>query len=155
MVDPKIGSGKRRRRKTEAEVADNLATGETKSYVLTVTEGQTMMVRIVSPSQNALLRIYGQATGQVLLENSMGAGQSSWQGTVPSTQDYVIQVINRRDPTNFTLGIIILENIVIPFQAGSISDSLSYPIHAHETHTFRWKVATGQTMNLKLTINTY
>lgn len=137
---------------TEAEVAGNLDIGQTRSYVLRVLEGQTMMARVTSPSENVLLRIYGLATGQVLLENSMGAGQSSWQGRIPSTQDYVIQVINRSDSsTNFTLGIIIPENIVIPFQPGSISTSLSYPIRAHETHTFVWRVAAGQTMNLKLT----
>lgn len=137
---------------TEADVAGSLDIGQTKSYVLRILKGQTMMARVTSPSQNALLRIYGLDTGQVLLENSMGAGQSSWQGHLPSTQDYVIQVINRSDSsTNFTLGIVIPENIVIPFQPGSISTSLSYPIHAHETHTFLWRVAAGQTMNLKLT----
>ena len=136
---------------TGAQIAGYLDVGQTNSYVLDVQGGQTMLVQVVSPSQNALLRIYGLDTGQVLLENSMGAGQSSWQGLIPSTQDYVIQVINRGDPTDFTLAITIPENIAI--RSGSTSASLSSPIHVHETHTFRLKAEAGQTMRLKLSPN--
>jgi hypothetical protein len=138
---------------TGAQVAGDLSTGETKSYVLNVKSDQALLAKVVSPTQNVLLRIYGLSDGQVLLENSMGAGQNSWQGMVPSSQDYVIEVINRDEPTHFTLDVTVPEKIVIPFQPGSISDSMHFTLHAGETHTFIWSIAGGQTVNLKLASN--
>ena len=127
----------------------NLNIGQTKRYVLRILGGQVMMVDVDSPNQDVFLRIYGLSTGQILLDAGMGAAQSSWQGRLPSTQDYVIETIARGDATTFTLNIIIPENIF--FQPGAISASRSYPIRARETHTFMLRATAGQTMTLKIT----
>jgi hypothetical protein len=132
---------------TSSRVAGSMNNGgHPPQYVLRVMGGQTMMVSIDSPNQDFYICIYGSSTGEILLDAS--AAQTSWQGRVPSTQDYVIETFWRGSATNFTLNITIPERIA--FQAGGVSTSLSGPLRPNETHSFVLRATAGQTMTLTL-----
>ncbi len=90
---------------TETTVAGMLMPGDTKLFVLRAMGGQTMYVKLQdasgSGSLEALLVIWG-ADGTVLLSDHPGA--TSWEGRLPSTQDYYIRVVSYGSaPIPFTL----------------------------------------------------
>jgi hypothetical protein len=136
---------------TSAMVNGNLNANQPKSYVLRALAGQVMMVNVASPYNNVFLRIYGLNTGQILLDYTGGTGQTSWQGTLPVTQDYVIQLFPTGGATNFTLNVTIPETIV--YAPGTNSLSLSAPLRPNEAHTYIIRAGQAQTMTLQLTPN--
>ena len=79
---------------TEEQVTGELAARGTDRYVLRVSEGQFMEVAI-TPEASAQLVVYG-ADGTVL-RSGMGEG-SFFRGTVPSTQDYYVQLAAGPEP---------------------------------------------------------
>lgn len=131
---------------TSATVTGNVDSSHIKPYILRAGGGQIMMVNLDSPNQDAFLRIYGVTSGDILVDS--GSKQTSWQGRLPSNQDYIIQVISS-NTTSFTLTVTIPERI--SFAPGAISASLSGPLRANEVHTFILRAAAGQTMTLTLT----
>jgi len=60
------------------------------SYALACQANQVMTVSINVPATTAYLDVFGLATGPLL---SSSAKATSWSGTLPSTQDYIIEVI--------------------------------------------------------------
>lgn len=70
------------------------------AYLLRAMKGQTMTAAITSNSELALT-IYGLDDGQPLVRSQ--AGVSTWTGTLPATQDYVIMVVPAVDSATFTL----------------------------------------------------
>jgi hypothetical protein len=75
---------------TSGTVQGTLVSGLSNRYVLTVLAGQQMNVSI-SPQDAAILNIYGN-DGYILVSGNTGT--SVWSGTVPSTQDYLIELIS-------------------------------------------------------------
>ena len=80
---------------TSAQVWGQVFPGGANRYVLRVMAGQTMAVSVTSsqpgmPAQGNLFLVIWGADGTVLLSDHAGA--TSWQGTVPLTQDYSIDV---------------------------------------------------------------
>lgn len=65
-----------------------LRSSQTKDYVLRAAQGQTMTVKVTS-GQALQLIIYGE--DGTVLRSGMGEG-SSWSGTLPSSQDYIVSV---------------------------------------------------------------
>ena len=80
-----------------------LATGHTQYYVLSAGQGQTMQVTL-SPATGLKLAIYGM-DGTVL--KSANSGGASFSGTLPSTQDYFLDVTNTGNPLNYKLSVTI------------------------------------------------
>ncbi len=70
-------------------------------YTLRAQSGQTMSVKITSPSNNVGLTIYGIDDGQPRIRAESGA--SEWSGTLSLTQDYMIMAVPGVDSTTFTL----------------------------------------------------
>jgi len=64
--------------------------GYIQSYSVFLSQGDTLNVSLDVPSTKAYLDVYGVITGAVL---SFSSHQSSWKGTMPATQEYVIEVI--------------------------------------------------------------
>jgi hypothetical protein len=60
------------------------------SYAIQASANQTMTVSLNVPSTTAYLDIFGLASGTIL---SSSAKATSWTGTLPQAQDYVIEVI--------------------------------------------------------------
>jgi hypothetical protein len=64
--------------------------GYIQSYSVILSQGDTLNVSLDVPSTKAYLDVFGILTGSIL---SNSAHQSSWKGTVPASQVYVIEVI--------------------------------------------------------------
>lgn len=74
---------------TSAIIASNLQPGGMDRYVVAATAGQTMAVNVAAVSGQASLVIWG-ADGTVLISDHAGA--TAWDGQVPTTQGYLIDV---------------------------------------------------------------
>jgi hypothetical protein len=73
------------------------------SYALSCRANQTMTATLSVPSSTAYLDIFGLATGSLL---SSATKANTWTGVLPSTQDYVIEVIpNNGQVVNYSLTI--------------------------------------------------
>jgi hypothetical protein len=73
------------------------------SYALSCKANQTLTVSLNVPSSTAYLDIFGLASGTLL---SSSAKASTWTGALPSTQDYVIEVIPNNDQVvNYSLAV--------------------------------------------------
>ena len=79
--------------------------GQSNTYLLRAMGGQTMTVNITSPNNDVLLTIYGYEDGNILIRYV--SGESSWNGTLPSTQDYVIEARSVGNTTSYTLETIV------------------------------------------------
>jgi hypothetical protein len=60
------------------------------SYAITCNADQVMNVSLNVPASQAYLDVFGLATGELL---SPSARVNTWTGTLPSTEDYIIEVI--------------------------------------------------------------
>ncbi len=76
---------------TSATVHGNLAPNAIGHYVIRALAGQTMTIKTMSSQGQIVLVVYG-ADGTVL--QSDHAGASSFSGTLPTTQDYLIEVVS-------------------------------------------------------------
>ena len=74
------------------------------SYALAAQADQKMTVSLTVPSGSAWLDIFGLATGTILSSSSKSV---TWTGTLPSTQDYVIEIIPNGQVVNYTLKVIV------------------------------------------------
>ncbi len=87
---------------TGAVVEGVLNSGQTLYYVLAANATQTMSVKIQSPNGDVYLGITG-ADGQSFLDIS--AKQTTWSGTLPSTQDYYLSVTAGDGKESYTLSV--------------------------------------------------
>ncbi len=77
-----------------------LQAGQTLNYVARALKDQPMIVMLTTPDQNASLSVFG-SNGTVLLPQSQRT--TSWQGYLPSTQDYYFRITGGGSTQNFTL----------------------------------------------------
>jgi hypothetical protein len=89
---------------TSKSVDGELDTGQIKSYILRANGGQNMRVEIWSPNGDVYLAIYG-LEGQMLVESTQKA--TVWSGRLPTSQDYVVDVIASDGRTSFTVTFVI------------------------------------------------
>lgn len=74
------------------------------SYVIRANAGQKMKLELVVPGGNAVLSVYGYQDGQPYLRYVVE--QTSFDFTLPATQDYIIQVYPRAgEVANYTLNV--------------------------------------------------
>jgi hypothetical protein len=127
---------------TSAVVEGALAAAQTRSYVLNIAAGQLLEVS-VSPPDAVRLVIYG-ADGTVL-KSGMGEG-SFFRGTVPSTQDYIVDVGPGTGAVSFTMSVIIPARI--SFAAGATSATVEGNLAAQQTRHYSLRALGGQTMEV-------
>lgn len=93
---------------TSALMKGTLPSSGKHSYILWITAGQKCSLRLSkdgNPLRGATLAMYGN-DGKVLLSESEGA--TSWDGMIPSSQDYIIDVVGQEpNPIDYTLEVII------------------------------------------------
>lgn len=130
---------------TSALVEGELAAAQTRSYVLNIAAGQLLEVS-VSPPDAVRLVIYG-ADGTVL-KSGMGGG-SFFRGTVPSTQDYIVDVGPGTGAVSYSMSVII--PVRISFAAGATSATAEGNLAARETRHYVLRAASGQTMEVNAT----
>jgi hypothetical protein len=70
------------------------------SYALACQANQVMTVSINVPASSAYLDVFGLATGTLL---SPSGKATTWTGTLPATQDYIIEVIPNGQVVNYSL----------------------------------------------------
>lgn len=78
-----------------------IAQPDTVSFLAHGNAGQTMQVTLTSPGSDVLLTIYGLDDGSPLIRYVSGA--TSWTGTLPGTQDYMIEARATGSSTTFTV----------------------------------------------------
>ncbi len=88
---------------TSATVSGAVSSHLQVSYILRASAGQTMTVNLTG--SNVGLTIYGLVDGQPLVRAESGA--TSWSGTLPATQDYILIAVPAVDSTTFTLKVTI------------------------------------------------
>lgn len=76
---------------TSTVVSGTTQNGYVFSYSVTGAVNQTMSVTLTAPPNTASMDIFGLAFGEVLLSPTDNA--ITWTGKLPSTQDYVIEVV--------------------------------------------------------------
>jgi hypothetical protein len=144
-----------------AQVSGHLPPGGSHTYVLRALGGQTMMARLLPPSSGdpkAILVIYA-ADGSVLISDHALATQ--WEGVLPSTQDYFIDVrCNPNTPHDYTLEVIIPPLATptpesglptrIQFAPGAISAHVTGHLDPSQMRTFVVRALAGQTMRAQL-----
>src|SRR6185436_9209756 len=96
---------------TESVVTGTLGAGQSVYYVVKAGVDQPMIAMLDSPEHDMTLTIFG-ANGIVLLPASQHT--SSWQGNLPSTQDYYFGLTGGGSAQNFTLNLIIAARIQFP-----------------------------------------
>jgi hypothetical protein len=101
---------------TSAVITSPIPAGETQTYVLQAFQGQPMLVNVDSLNHDITLSIKTQGGTSML---NASAHQSTWQGTLPQTEDYYISVHGGASTENFTLNVTIPSRI--KFAAGAIS----------------------------------
>jgi hypothetical protein len=87
-----------------AQVQGTTSSGRIVTYLLKANGGQTMTANLLAPPNSAGITIYGLDDGQPLIRSQSGA--TSFNGPLPATQDYVIQIVPfGNTAVNFTLDV--------------------------------------------------
>jgi hypothetical protein len=96
---------------TSKSVDGELEAGQIKSYILRASGGQKMSVEIWSPNGDVFLAIYG-LEGQKLVDSTLKT--TTWSGNLPTSQDYVVDVIASDGRTSYTVNFVIDALITTP-----------------------------------------
>jgi hypothetical protein len=99
----------------------SLQPGQTQNYLLTAGQSQPMMVSVDSPNHDLNLAIVGQTSGNVLL--SASNKWNTWEGILPSSQDYLVTVYGGATAQAYTLTVSIPARIT--FAQGATSKTLN------------------------------
>ena len=105
---------------TTGIVSGPIAPGQMLSYVLQAGQGQPMLVQVVAPQKDVTLSIQTQGGTSLL---SPSAKQSSWKGTLPQTEDYIVSLYGGAAAQQYTLIIEIVSRI--SFAKGTDSAKIS------------------------------
>jgi hypothetical protein len=76
------------------------------SYVLYARGGQTMTATLSSATNSVFVSIHGFSGGQSLVDSS--AEETSWTGTLPSTQEYILEAVQNSTWVSYTLTVTII-----------------------------------------------
>lgn len=129
---------------TAASVEGQVSAGGSSSYVLSAAKGQLLIAQLASAAQDLTLRVLNAQNQQVLAGNSMNV-----QTVLPSTGDYIIQVLGGSQAGAFALGVTIPARIT--FAPGAVSASVDGKIVAHFATTYLLRALANQTMTVKVT----
>ena len=122
-----------------------VAAGEAKTYVLQAAQAQPMMVSVDSPNQDVTLSIKTQGGTSML---NAGALQTTWQGSLPQTEDYYLTVHGGVSTENFTLTVTIPSRV--KFAEGEDSAKVSGTTVAGYDVTYTVFAFKGQKMSVDL-----
>ena len=129
---------------TSATVAGSLAAQEMHRYVLGVMAGQLMELS-VDPQDRVQMVVYG-ADGTVL-KSGMGGG-AFFRGTVPGTQDYIVELRAGAEAVSYSLMVMI--PVRISFAPGATSAVVEGGLAAGQTLDYVLNVAAGQLLDISV-----
>ncbi len=130
---------------TNASVTAPIQAGGVQNYVLGALQGQPMMVGVNSQNNDVTLGIE-TAGGTVMLSHT--AGQSTWQGSLPQTEDYYLFIHGGASTENFTLSVTIPSRI--KFLPGAVSAKVSGKTVGGSDISYVAFAAQGQKMTVDL-----
>ncbi|MDT8305312.1 MAG: SH3 domain-containing protein [Anaerolineae bacterium] len=105
---------------TKATVTGSMAGTDQVHYVFTAAAGQTLSVAIGSADDNVLFHLQGLKDGQIY--KHMLSGGSSWQGTGPQAQDYLLALNALGSTGTYTIQLSVT-NGTPPATATKVSES--------------------------------
>ena len=105
---------------TMGVVSGPIQPGQVINYVLQAAQGQPMLVDVGSPDHDVTLSIRTQGGTNML---NASAHQTSWQGSLPQTEDYYLSVHGGATAENFTMTVTIPSRI--KFAEGADSAKVS------------------------------
>lgn len=76
---------------TYIQLSGTVANNQTRDYVLRAQAGQRFEALLSPPNGRTLLAVHGVQNGKILLPST--ANSTDWRGTLPDSQDYLVQVI--------------------------------------------------------------
>jgi hypothetical protein len=120
--------------------------GQTQNFVLEAQQGQPMLASVASPENDVTMSIITES-GVTLLPASQG--WSNWQGTLPATQEYFIQIIGGASQEDYSLWVSIPSRI--QFAPGATSALVSGQTADGNIASYVLAAQGGQTMNIVLT----
>jgi hypothetical protein len=123
-----------------------VSAGTAQYYVLAALQGQEMMVSLDSPNHDLVLGIYGSTDATWLLTPTQS--QATFQGPLPESEDYVIEVAAANGQDRFTLSITIAAPIVL--QPGSSPMTVTGTAQDAPTVTYLLPLKARQTLTLDL-----
>ena len=143
---------------TGTSVFGSVAPGTTQRYIVRALAGQQMIVQLTGDVSGLALAVIGQ-DGSVF-QSQMG-GLTIWQGTLPSAQDYFLDVVGNAG-RNFTLNVTItslptptatvdLSPERIQFLPGTTSAVRPGTLGPGQSKTLTLNAAAGQLMEFVLT----
>lgn len=131
---------------TNVSVSGSLSQNERANYLVGAASGQYLMAALTSGSRNLYLQVQAP-NGSSLLSASQQ--QTSWQGTLPASGDYLVSAVASGLGGDFNLSVTIPERVT--FQQGAVTASLRGQIGAKETNTYLLRALKGQ--NMTVTVN--
>jgi len=87
---------------TTATLKNSVVRGTVDRYTIGARSGQKMTVRITSLEDNAIFVIY-QPDGEILEGTGEGPNEMNWNGALPRSGDYVIEVGGTRGNATYKL----------------------------------------------------
>ena len=122
---------------TSATLESYLAAYDTDYYVIRVMAGQLMEISVDGPADAVRLVVYG--VDGTVLKSGMGGG-AIYLGTVPVTQDYLVNVSTNRE---LTYGLRVMIPSRITFEPGGTSANVQASLAANQAHQYVIRAASG------------
>lgn len=131
---------------TSATVEGDINPGEVKEYVLRALQSQWMMVNLGMPIEGLKIAVYGLSDGNYLVKAS--EGRAFWQGALPATQDYVVQLISEGVASHYYLSVTIPARIQFP--PGANSATVEGVVQGRAVNYYILRAKADQTMIVEI-----
>lgn len=122
-----------------------IAPGQVQNFSLRALQGQPMLASVASPDNDVTMSITAES-GTALLPASQAS--SNWQGTLPATQDYYIQVMGGASEQEYSLWVSLPSRI--QFSQGATSATVSGKTVGGNIASYVVAAQGGQTMDIVL-----
>jgi hypothetical protein len=130
---------------TFSETSGNILQGGQLSFIVSANKNQLMMLDVGSRNRDVYLAVTG-ADGSVLAQSS--AQLTTWQGTLPLTEDYRITLTAGGGDSNYDLTVTI--PAIIQFAAGATSTIIQGQVFANANTNYMLYALAGQTINVAI-----
>jgi hypothetical protein len=132
---------------TATVVQGTLQPGQVMAYTLNASQGQALILIMDSPNKDVTLGVFA-FDGNKLLDPA--AKLTNWQGTLPRTEQYTIQVTGGAVVENFTLTVKIAQ--IVTFAAGTSSITLNGTTVNGYLFDYSLNCGAGQVMTAALNV---
>lgn len=88
-----------------AQLQRTIGKNSVHDFIFNARKGQKVSIKLTSPNQDVLLTLYGVSDGQPLIRSASGA--SSFEGTLPGDQDYILKAVSSGEAEQFSLDLTI------------------------------------------------